>query len=130
MEAGFFMPIASPKPCSHPGCGALVHGQSRCQQHQHVQPALPSAPRLGSTARGYGSAWQRARLGYLKAHALCVACLAAGRVAGASVVDHVIPHRGDKRLFWDAGNWQALCKGCHDAKTAREDGGYGNVRSG
>jgi 5-methylcytosine-specific restriction protein A len=44
----------------------------------------------------------------------------------AAVTDHIIPHRGDKRLFWDANNWQALCLSCHGAKTAREDGGFGN----
>jgi 5-methylcytosine-specific restriction protein A len=38
------------------------------------------------------------------------------------VVDHIVPHRGDKKLFWDSSNWQALCdgqtgRGCHDRKT-------------
>jgi 5-methylcytosine-specific restriction protein A len=36
------------------------------------------------------------------------------------VVDHVVPHRGDAVLFWNKRNWAALCKPCHDAKTARE----------
>ncbi|UGY23196.1 HNH endonuclease [Bradyrhizobium septentrionale] len=37
------------------------------------------------------------------------------------VCDHVIPHRGDERLFWDDGNLQTLCKACHDsAKQAEE----------
>jgi 5-methylcytosine-specific restriction protein A len=31
----------------------------------------------------------------------------------------MIPHRGDDLLFWDPNNWQALCRDCHDAKTAR-----------
>ena len=47
-------------------------------------------------------------------------CQAAGRVVPATVVDHVVPHRGDPVLFWDEGNWARLCKRCHDAKTARE----------
>jgi len=38
----------------------------------------------------------------------------------ATVVDHVTPHKGDKVLFWDRLNWQALCKRCHDRKTAFE----------
>jgi 5-methylcytosine-specific restriction protein A len=38
----------------------------------------------------------------------------------ATVVDHIVPHRGDPVLFWDEANWQGLCKLCHDAKTARE----------
>jgi 5-methylcytosine-specific restriction enzyme A len=49
-----------------------------------------------------------------------VPCQAAGRLAAATVVDHIVPHRGDPVLFWDEGNWQSQCKPCHDAKTARE----------
>ncbi|WP_304879789.1 HNH endonuclease [uncultured Parasutterella sp.] len=30
-------------------------------------------------------------------------------------------------MFWDESNWQALCKRCHDRKTAAEDGGFGNT---
>ena len=39
----------------------------------------------------------------------------------ATVVDHITPHRGDKKLFWDEDNWQPLCKRCHDKKTMTED---------
>lgn len=46
--------------------------------------------------------------------------------AAASVVDHIIPHKGNDDLFWDMSNHQALCKKCHDIKTATEDGGFGN----
>ncbi|MFG1378079.1 HNH endonuclease [Xanthobacter autotrophicus] len=28
------------------------------------------------------------------------------------MVDHIIPHRGDKALMWDRSNWQALCPTC------------------
>jgi 5-methylcytosine-specific restriction endonuclease McrA len=34
--------------------------------------------------------------------------------------DHVVPHGGDERLFWDEDNWAPTCKPCHDTKTARE----------
>jgi len=30
------------------------------------------------------------------------------------VCDHIKPHRGDERLFWDPSNLQTLCKSCHD----------------
>jgi 5-methylcytosine-specific restriction enzyme A len=75
----------------------------------------PSAAR-----RGYGPRWRRARTAFLALHPLCAACGALGRVAGATLVDHVVPHRGDQRLFWDERNWAPSCKACHDAKTARE----------
>ena len=46
-------------------------------------------------------------------------------MSAATVVDHIIPHRGDKTLFWDETNWQSLCKTCHDgAKQAEEKNGY------
>lgn len=85
------------------------------------RPAAPPPPRASAHARGYGRRWQAASRGYLNAHPLCVRCEAAGQVTAATVVDHVVPHRGDQTLFWDAINWQALCKRCHDRKTAAED---------
>jgi 5-methylcytosine-specific restriction protein A len=75
----------------------------------------PSAAR-----RGYGPRWRRAGAAYLARHPLCGPCQAAGRLKLATVVDHIVPHRGDPGLFWDEDNWQGLCKPCHDAKTARE----------
>jgi len=32
-----------------------------------------------------------------------------GIIKPATDVDHVIPHRGNRSLFWDEENWQALC---------------------
>lgn len=75
--------------------------------------------RKSAARRGYGKAWQKASKGYLRKHPLCAACWLTGTVREATVVDHVQPHRGDKRLFWLSGNWQSLCKPCHDAKTRR-----------
>jgi len=37
----------------------------------------------------------------------------------ATLVDHIIPHRGSKALFWAKSNWQALCFDCHARKSAR-----------
>lgn len=30
----------------------------------------------------------------------------------AQVLDHIVPHKGDKTLFWDSANWQGLCEWC------------------
>ncbi|VVM59464.1 HNH endonuclease [Pseudomonas fluorescens] len=77
-----------------------------------------------STQRGYGYKWQKARERYLRDHPLCVYCARQGLTAAASVVDHKAPHRGDQDLFWDASNWQPLCKPCHDSvKQAEEAAG-------
>ncbi|MCW8917157.1 MAG: HNH endonuclease [Magnetovibrio sp.] len=68
----------------------------------------------------YGYKWKKARAKFLKEHPVCEGvCKEDGRVAAASVVDHVIPHRGDLELFWDRSNWQALCKSCHDRHKQR-----------
>lgn len=39
---------------------------------------------------------------------LCRTCAKAGRVTAATIADHVIPHRGDERLFFE-GELQSLC---------------------
>ena len=70
--------------------------------------------RKTSAQRGYGSRWQRARETFLRNHPLCAMHMGRGQVVPASVVDHIIPHRGDNALFWDHENWQALCADCHD----------------
>ena len=33
--------------------------------------------------------------------------------------DHIVPHKGDHKLFWDPKNHQALCKQCHDRHKQR-----------
>ena len=44
----------------------------------------------------------------------------------AEVVDHRVPHRGDSKLFFDAGNLQSMAKECHDIyKQSQEKGGTG-----
>lgn len=81
--------------------------------------------RLTCRQRGYTGRWDKARKLFLKRNPLCVRCLAQSFTVPASVVDHIMPHRGDQKLFWDESNWQALCKLCHDRKTAVEDGAFG-----
>lgn len=123
------MPSAPKRPCTYPGCGALVSSGSRCDTHRRVEQREVDQRRGSSTARGYDSKWRKAREGWLRAHPLCQCeeCQEGTlRTRAASVVDHRIPHRGDKALFWDRNNWQSMAKECHDRKTAREDGGFGN----
>ena len=112
------MPSRPKTPCKHPGCAALVpHGTKYCEVHK---PMHPEEVRSASS-RGYGSAWRKARKVFLQAHPLCVECIKEGRYVKATVVDHIIPHRGDQKIFWDRSNWQALCKKHHDRKTMVND---------
>ena len=78
-----------------------------------------SDSRETSGKRGYGSRWQKYRARYLREHPLCVMHSVLGQVVPASVVDHIEPHKGDHKLFWDPKNHQALCKRCHDKHKQR-----------
>ncbi len=79
------------------------------------------AVRPSARERGYDSKWDKARKDYLAAHPSCISC-----GVPATVVDHKVPHKGDRKLFWSRSNWQPLCRACHGRKTVREDGGFGN----
>ena len=112
------MPRRPNTPCQHPGCATLVpYGTKFCEKHKSLHPEEVRS----AGSRGYNRAWQKARKQYLNAHPLCVKCMEEGRYVKATVVDHIIPHRGDKKLFWDQSNWQSLCKKHHDLKTGNED---------
>ena len=70
-----------------------------------------------ASACGYGARWREARALFLKQRPLCAFCQAEGKIVPATVVDQIIQHSGDQRLFWNQTNWESLCKECHDKKT-------------
>ena len=112
------MPYRSNTSCKHPLCKRLVpYGSRYCEEHEK----LHTGDRSSSGKRGYNTKWQKARKRFLAANPLCVKCKAEGKYVKATVVDHIIPHRGDPILFWKESNWQPLCKHHHDRKTMTED---------
>lgn len=118
------------KLCCQPGCDDLAEpGAARCADHLAVWRVTEATRKAAPKARAVAVAgaelyatvrWRKARLWYLDRYPLCRDCAELGGVVVATDVDHVIPHRGDARLFWDQSNWQGLCKACHSRKTARE----------
>ncbi len=108
------MPMKPQKPCRHPGCPNLTD-DSYCTQH------APLYQRESANSRGYTSKWRKLSKLYLNKHPLCVECKRKGKLTPATVVDHIIPHRGNEELMWSESNWQSLCKKCHDRKTGRFD---------
>jgi 5-methylcytosine-specific restriction enzyme A len=70
--------------------------------------------------------WERMRRLHLAQHPVCVMCEAQGRISPAVVCDHITPHKGDARLFWDfASNIQGLCVAHHNStKQQIERRGY------
>lgn len=97
-------------------------------------------------AKLYKSArWRKGRLAHLAREPLCRICRQRGVLNDGSltaggepqtdprrrflVVDHIVPHRGDMVLFWDAMNWQTLCPDHHDITKQREEvRGFSNAR--
>lgn len=111
------------RPCKHPGCPALTR-DGWCEKHK------PKHCRRSSVA--YHGWYQlpiwtdKLRPDQLLREPFCREC---GRLfppddlrhrTPATVVDHIVPFRGDWDLFVDPNNHQSLCKHHHDQKTARE----------
>nr|WP_232435409.1 hypothetical protein [Burkholderia ubonensis] len=110
-----------------------------------VATAVPGSWRVGkvsSTARGYGYVWQKLRADHLAKNPHCVYCLRELGMAGWSpadvilacaargiaeplgtIGDHIVAHRGDRRLQLDPSNVQTLCKPHHDSAKQREERG-------
>ena len=95
--------------------------QSRGQGSARERAGAYERDRGSAAERGYDSKWRKARTAFLAEYPLCIMCEAQGRVAAASVVDHIKPHRGDHALFWARSNWQPLCKPHHDRDKQRVD---------
>lgn len=71
----------------------------------------------------YGTAaWQRKRKLQLMAEPLCAFCAKDGLSTPATVADHIIPHKGDAKAFWNNA-LQSLCKPCHDSTKQRIERG-------
>ncbi len=77
------------------------------------------ARRGSASARGYNHRWARAADGFRKRNPLCIGCLALGRSVAAVLVDHVEPHQGDTKKFWDKSMWQPSCRWHHDVVKQR-----------
>jgi 5-methylcytosine-specific restriction endonuclease McrA len=106
------------KPARICSCGRIVpHGDlCECQRaHTRERNARHDARRPSAAKRGYDHEWRKARAEYLASHTHCRECSKSAVTRLATVVDHIIPHRGDKRLFWHRANWQPLCAPCHNS---------------
>lgn len=98
---------------------------------------LPREPRRSAFSRGYTKGWSKASKAFRLAYPLCgmrppdadgrpvppvmSLCFIEGRTTPATLVDHVIPHRGNQALFDDPLNRQSMCDACHSRKTQIED---------
>lgn len=116
------MPWKPKSICSYPGCQTLTHDRY-CETHKKEMNRVQNE----RSSKLYTYQWRKSSKEFVKKHPLCVYCIRDGRLTPSAEVDHIKPHGGDRKLFWNKNNWQALCKSCHSKKTAEEDGGFGNT---
>jgi 5-methylcytosine-specific restriction protein A len=115
------MPWKPKSICNYPGCQTLTYDRY-CEKHKKEMIRTQN----DRSSKMYTYQWRKVSKEFLKKHPLCVHCEREGRLIPATEVDHIKPHGGDRKLFWNKNNWQPLCKSCHSKKTAEEDGGFGN----
>ena len=100
------MPSKPLKPCRQPGC-KNVTASLYCETHVLNKK---DTKRGSAAKRGYGSRWQKYRRVYLINHPFCVECEKEDTITLATVVDHIVPHKGSLELFWDESNHQPLLR--------------------
>ena len=105
--------------CLRPGCPGLVRDGvcSVCGPLRKQARRQQDERRGSASSRGYNSRWQRIRSVYLSAHPLCADCAAAGRVAAATDLHHIVALRNGGTH--EESNLLALCHSCHSTRTAR-----------
>lgn len=109
------MASAAPRPCTHPGCSALVRdGSGRCPKH----PRPEWAKKVTETKRIGGRRRQALRAALFEADPLCAECKKLGRVTLGAERDHIVPlaEGGSEEVS----NTQLLCLPCHEAKSLVE----------
>ena len=105
------MPVAAPKPCKYPGCGALTTG-SYCEKHKgHYDRARGTA-----TQRGYSSRWRRIRAQKLAVNPLCERCEVEGKTRPATLVHHIDRNPKNNRME----NLESLCVQHHEEEHKHE----------
>ncbi len=118
------MPYKPLSPCAYPGCiGLAADGERYCAAHKPAMQKYEQDRRGTPAQRGYGARWQRLRLLVLGRDPICQY---PGCTELATDVDHIVPRSLGGKDSMD--NLQGLCHQHHSAKTAREDGGFGNPR--
>ena len=67
-------------------------------------------------AAGYGKDWEAYRWRFLHYNKFCYCC--GGK---ATVVDHIVAHKGDTDVFENNTNHLPMCTSCHNTATAKYD---------
>lgn len=111
------MPFAPSVACTYSRCGALIpggRGTSRCPRHTPKAPPAFSQRKTATGRRGSTRAWRKLRLQVLAEERGCRGWCG----QPATLVDHIVPLAEGGTDARE--NLQALCKRCHNIKTAAE----------
>jgi 5-methylcytosine-specific restriction endonuclease McrA len=98
-------------PCLTPHCPGYAVKDGRCLDHQRL---------ASSTARGYGSGWQRLRLRILARDPYCTE---PGCTAPSTTVDHIVSRRMGGTD--DEHNLRGVCASCNARKSVYVEGALG-----
>ena len=121
------MPSKLRTACAQYPCPTLTDARF-CTEHARADSRRYDQKRGSSTARGYGSSWQRYRTWFLAQNANIFCSTGCGAVS--TDVDHIKPVQGPSDpLFWQLSNHQGLCHSCHSKKTV-QDGRWGKQPPG
>ncbi len=111
------MALKALRPCKHSGCAELTR-DGWCDRHKPRHKRNRSAD---YHSWYFLPIWTKTlRPNQLLKEPFCRECAREGLRVYATVVDHIVPHRGDWKLFCDPNNLQSLCKHHHDKKTMQE----------
>ncbi|MNZ23536.1 HNH endonuclease [compost metagenome] len=120
------MALRPMRPCNHPGCAALVRGESYCPRHKPAADErravqIKQAHRQYNTRRDDSDGfykterWRRLSVYYRKRHPICEECQA----AVSEITDHIKPRKTHPDLSLDWDNLRALCRPCHNKVGAK-----------
>lgn len=91
-------------------------GQSNfTPKHRKASPGRSLNPRQ-KILNMYDHDWEKYRIKYLALNQKCYSC-----GDKSTVVDHLVPHQGDEKLFRKTDNHIPLCQICHNKVTALFD---------
>jgi 5-methylcytosine-specific restriction enzyme A len=116
------MPHAPARPCTYPGCSALVDGTSRCPQHSTPRKSKPGPNTQRTFTRrtgGYDRTWRRIVAEAIQAEPWChwpSGCYATEDLTG----DHIVPL--SKGGLNERSNCEVLCRAHNSAKRDRMAG--------
>ena len=105
------MPFKPPRVCR---CGKVVPAGTvcTCQRQRKIEY---DRRRPSSKDRGYDSKWRIKRAAFLARPENRYCACGCGRLA--DMIDHIISHKGDQRLFWNEANWQPMASSpCHASR--------------